>query len=211
MSAEPVETSSRRGRPKGDKRERTRARLIEAACELIREKGYEELTLADVADRAGMTTGAIYGNFRNRTDLLVAVGRVRGAPIRPKLRPGMSFREMMAAMAEAVIEALPQRREAMVGTLGFHAQALQHEDLRLRHMQDVAEIYRGSAAWLATMFPEDELPMPVDVLVRVVHAVTDGVVLHRILTPELIGDEVIYAAFDALARPGTGYLSRPEP
>ena len=190
---------SRRSRPKGDKRERTRARLIEAACELIRETGYEALTLAGVAERAGMTTGAIYGNFKNRTDLLIAVGRMKGAPVRPKLRPGMSFREMMRAMAEAVIEALPQRREAIVGTLGFHAQSMLHEDLRLSSMADVAEIYRQSAPWLAAMVPEAELPMPADTLVRVIHALTDGLVLHRILTPELIGNEVIYAAFDALA------------
>jgi hypothetical protein len=41
--------------------------------------------------------------------------------------------------------------------------------------------------------------MPVDVLGPVVHALIDGLVLRRILTPELVGDEVIYAAFDALA------------
>jgi AcrR family transcriptional regulator len=198
MSAE-LTVSSRRGVPKGDKRERTRSRLIEAACELIREEGYQQLTLAGVAERAGMTTGAIYGNFRNRTDLLAAVGRVRGAPIRPKTRPGMSFRELMRAMAEAVIEALPQRREAMVGTLGFHAETLQNDDLRRQSLAEIAELYRLSAAWLASMFPEAELPMPADALVRAIHALTDGLVLHRILTPELIGDDVIFAAFDALA------------
>ncbi len=44
-----------RGRPKGDKRERTRARLLEAARQLIREKGYDRTTMQDVAERAGMT------------------------------------------------------------------------------------------------------------------------------------------------------------
>ena len=200
MSTELSETRpSRRGVPKGDKRERTRAALIEAACAVIREQGYDALTLASVAERAGMTTGAIYGNFKNRTDLLIAVGRVRGAPIFPKTWPGMSFRELMRAMAEAVIAALPQRREAMVGTLGFHAQSLLHEDLRQSSMADVAEIYRQSAAWMAAMFPANALPMPADALVRVIHALIDGLVERRILTPELIADEVIYAAFDALA------------
>ena len=194
-------SGSRKGRPKGDKRERTRAKLIEAACALIRESGYDQLTLAAVAERAGMTTGAIYGNFKNRTDLLIAIGRVRGAPIIPETWPGMSLREMMRAMAEAVIKALPQRRESIVGALGFHAQSMMNEDLRRSSMADVAEIYRQSAAWMAAMVPAAELPMTPDALVRVIHALTDGLVLHRILTPELIGDEVIYAAFDALAGP----------
>ena len=39
---------SARRRPKGDKRARTRAGLIEAARSIIRERGYEALTLASV-------------------------------------------------------------------------------------------------------------------------------------------------------------------
>ena len=45
-----------------------------------------------------------------------------------------------------------------------------------------------------------ELPMPADDLVRVIHALIEGLVMQRILTPELCPDEVFYAAFAALAR-----------
>ena len=48
--------------------------------------------------------------------------------------------------------------------------------------------------------PESALPMPPESLVAITHAPTDGLLLHRFLTPELIGDEVIVAAFAALAR-----------
>ncbi|MEP7311604.1 MAG: helix-turn-helix domain-containing protein, partial [Pseudomonadota bacterium] len=61
--------ASPRGRPKGDKRQRTRSKLLAAARDLVRDKGYERTTLEDVASRAGMTSGAIYGNFRNRDAL----------------------------------------------------------------------------------------------------------------------------------------------
>ena len=190
---------TRRGRPKGEKRARTRAKLIDAAIALIRERGYEGTTLATVAERAGMTTGAIYGNFRNRTDLLMAVAEVSGAPIAPKVWPGMSFRQLMRCMADALIEALPQRRASMVGTLGFHIQTLTHEDLRQRSLAQTAEIYRRFSASTPQLIPADKLPMPIELLMPVVHALTDGLVLHRILMPELVGDDVIYAAFDALA------------
>jgi AcrR family transcriptional regulator len=63
------EAHSPRRQPKGDKRDRTRAKLLEAARSLIREKGYEHTTLEDIAEKAGMTTGAIYGNFKNRDEL----------------------------------------------------------------------------------------------------------------------------------------------
>ncbi|HEY5411944.1 MAG TPA: helix-turn-helix domain-containing protein [Caulobacteraceae bacterium] len=199
-SAAPLETSlPPRRRPKGDKRARTRAALVDAARQIIREQGYDTLTLANVAERAGMTTGAIYGNFRNRTDLLMAVAEMGGAPIVPKVWPGMSFRELMRAMADAVIESLPQRRAAMIGALGFHIQTLIHEDLRQRSLAETGELYRRFAANTLLLIPAEEMPMPVEVLMPVMHALIDGVVLHRILTPELIGDEVIHAAFDALA------------
>lgn len=193
------ETLPPRRRPKGDKRARTRAALIEAARAIIREQGYDALTLASVAERAGMTTGAIYGNFKNRTDLLMAIAQVSGAPIMARTWPGMSFRELMRETATALIEALPQRREAMVGTLGFHIQSLTHEDLGERSRAETKAIYNRIAAITPQLIPADKLPMPVEVLIPVMHALMDGLILHRILTPELIPDEVIYAAFEALA------------
>ena len=59
--AEEFEEGSRRRQPKGDKRERTRGKLLESARSLIREKGHENTTLEDIAERAGMTTGAFMG------------------------------------------------------------------------------------------------------------------------------------------------------
>jgi hypothetical protein len=41
--------------------------------------------------------------------------------------------------------------------------------------------------------------MPADQFVRVLHALTDGLLYLRFLTPELITDEVIRSAFVALA------------
>jgi len=88
-------TASPRSRPKGDKRERTRATLLEAARALIREKGYEHTTLEDIAERAGMTTGAIYGNFKNRNDLFLALGQAYWPPVKPKVKAGASFADVI--------------------------------------------------------------------------------------------------------------------
>src|SRR6201999_4066513 len=100
------EESSRRRQPKGDKRDRTRATLLEAARSLIREKGYENTTLEDIAERAGMTTGAIYGNFKNRGELFISLALTYWPPIKPQVKPGASFAAIMRAMAEATIAAI---------------------------------------------------------------------------------------------------------
>ena len=50
----------------------TRDRLLAAACEVFAEKGYDRAGVQEIARRAGFTTGAIYGRFRGKADLLLA-------------------------------------------------------------------------------------------------------------------------------------------
>ena len=193
-----AETPSPRGKPKGDKRERTRAALLEAARALVRERGYERTTLEEVARRAGMTTGAIYGNFKNRDELFIALGQKYWAPVVPHVAAGATFAEAMRALATATLAAVHDRAPAAVGRLTGIAYALTNSELRARVHEVTTSSYEVGAEWLRT-FDERELPMPADVLVRVLHALIEGLVLQRILTPELFPDEVFYEAFAALA------------
>lgn len=50
----------------------TRDRLIEAAGAVFAEKGYDGAGVQEIARRAGFTTGAIYGRFRGKAELLLA-------------------------------------------------------------------------------------------------------------------------------------------
>lgn len=50
----------------------TRERLVAAAIEVFREQGYEQARVQDIARAAGLTTGAIYANFRDKAELLLA-------------------------------------------------------------------------------------------------------------------------------------------
>jgi len=188
-----------RRQPKGNKRDRTRTALLEAARALVREKGFARTTLEEVAARAGMTTGAIYGNFRNREELFTALGEAYWPPIKPRVPPGATFAELMRAMAAAVIEALPDRSVVAVGRLTGIAYTLEQPALRQRVHDITSASYAAGAAWLETLSDGHDLPMPKEHLVRVIHALIEGLVLQRLLTPELFPDEVIYAAFRALA------------
>jgi AcrR family transcriptional regulator len=186
-----------RRKPKGDKRDRTRATLLEAARAVIREKGYERTTLEEVAQRAGLTTGAIYGNFKNRDELFISLGQTYWAPIKPRIAPGATFAEAMRALAEATLAAIPERTPVAVGRLTGLAYSLTHPELRARVNTITADSYEIGAEWLRG-FGQD-LPMPPEHLVRVIHALIEGLVLQRILTPDLCPDEVFFAAFAALA------------
>jgi AcrR family transcriptional regulator len=192
-----------RSGPKGDKRTRTRAKLLAAARELIREVGYERTTLREVARRAGMTSGAIYGNFRDREDLFIALADVYWPPIAPQIAPDATFEDVLRALATALIEAIPERRLVVAGRLTGIAYALKQEAMRARVRKITALSYDAGAAWLRTVTDPRELPMPADTLVRVLHALIEGLTFQRLLTPELFPDDVIYAAFAAFASGGT--------
>jgi AcrR family transcriptional regulator len=194
-----LEINSELSRTKGDKRVRTRAKLLDAARKLIREKGYERTTLEEIAERAGMTTGAIYGNFKNRDDLFIALGQTYWAPIKPKVNPGASLVDVMRAMADATIAAIPDRKAAAVARLTGLAYTLANEEMRAQVAKITADGYAFGEQWLCTVAKKEELPMPPGQFVRVLHAMIEGLVLQRLLTPELIPDKVIRAAFTALA------------
>jgi AcrR family transcriptional regulator len=49
----------------------TRDVLVELAAEVFASEGYASASVRDLSRRAGVTSGAIYGNFRGKADLLV--------------------------------------------------------------------------------------------------------------------------------------------
>ncbi|MDY9921684.1 MAG: TetR family transcriptional regulator [Synergistota bacterium] len=49
---------------------KTRGLLLEAALDVFSEKSFSEVTLSEIAERVGMTKGALYWHFKNKSDLL---------------------------------------------------------------------------------------------------------------------------------------------
>jgi AcrR family transcriptional regulator len=173
--------------------------LIAAAVEVVGDKGFERTTLEEVARRAGMTRGAIYGNFNDKEELFLAVAETRWEPIAPPLKEGAGLREQMRILGKAVAAAAEERKAGAVGALSFQLYALTHEEMRSRLVRANAEIYRWADEELKKFVPPGELPVPPAQFVRVVHALTEGLLALRFLTPELITEEIIVAAFEALA------------
>ncbi|MFN3512753.1 MAG: TetR family transcriptional regulator [Phenylobacterium sp.] len=66
-------------------KQQTRAKVLAAARRLFSEEGYEGATIRDIAAAAGMSTGAVFANFTDKSDL---------------------FREIMVADMEALVEAM---------------------------------------------------------------------------------------------------------
>lgn len=59
--------------PENARSRRTRAAVLDAAHALIAERGFAATTMADVAERAGVTRRAVYLHFATKADLLAAL------------------------------------------------------------------------------------------------------------------------------------------
>ena len=111
------------GRAGGGKRGRTREKLISAAAAIIGEKGYDRASLEEIAARAGMTRGAVYGNFKNKEELFLALIASRWKPIVPPLKPGASLKEQLHILGETVAKEAQARRSQAAAATAFQLYA----------------------------------------------------------------------------------------
>jgi AcrR family transcriptional regulator len=89
----------------------TRDRLVAAAIEVFAEQGYEGARLQDIARAAGLTTGAVYANYRGKAELLFdAIGARAGAELDGLLQGTASIGAR--AVLERLGDRLPESRAA---------------------------------------------------------------------------------------------------
>lgn len=61
--------------------EETRTNILNAALDIIYDKGYARSTFVDIAKRINLTKGAVYWHFKNKPDLFLALGQEMEAKI----------------------------------------------------------------------------------------------------------------------------------
>jgi hypothetical protein len=118
----------------------------------------------------------------------------------PPLLPQMTFQEYMRALGKTVAAATPERKAQGVGALSFMLYAWTRQQMRSRVRQLNRDWYAAGPERLRNSFQACDLPMSAEHLVPVIHAFTDGLTFLRLLTPELITDDVIKDAFDTFAK-----------
>jgi AcrR family transcriptional regulator len=79
-------------------------RILDAALAILAESGPDALTIRQVAARAGLTTGAIYGRYENTDELLIGLWERR---IRDVIRDG-AFRAVRLAQSRLPFHGIPQ-------------------------------------------------------------------------------------------------------
>src|SRR6266851_1649705 len=63
----------RRRMTRAESQAETRAELLAAAGRVFKRYGYERASIAEIADEAGYSHGAVYSNFEGKEDLFLAL------------------------------------------------------------------------------------------------------------------------------------------
>ena len=128
------------------RKEAQRARLLDAALELVRAEGFSGLRVADVAAAAGVATGTVYRYFANRGELCAEVFRQasqREVNVLSEVVAGPGApRERLAAAARVFCERAQAGRRVAYALLAEPVSpAVERE--RLVYRRAYAELFEG--------------------------------------------------------------------
>ena len=160
-------------------------RLLAAAADLFAEKGYEQAGVAEIARRAGVTTGAIYSRYTGKADLLQdAVKNHAPTEITRLLRAednDQSPKDILADMGEHLFhESTGIFIEALVAARRDPDLAIVLHQLATQEGEQVKKILEAAKTSGSIDQDLDNLA-----LVRLAHAIGYGMNVTRLLGLEL--------------------------
>lgn len=166
----------------------TRARVIDAAVACIAEEGFHAANLARIADRAGVTTGAIQHQFGEKAALLAAAvergfERMADAVARVPAR-SLALEERVAAFVRGLWDGYDadHTRAGFEILLALRGDAA-FRDRTLGFLAGLRE--RLDRLWMGTFWDAD-IPRARHVEAqRLIFTTLNGLALERILLPEM--------------------------
>lgn len=93
----------------------TKLKLMQTATELIWESNYDNVGIADICKKAGVTKGAFYHHFTSKADLFSSACAYEWEQMRPMMDEGLSPRYTALQQVENVIELTLRKQQRKLG------------------------------------------------------------------------------------------------
>lgn len=195
--AEADATPAPRRSRREERKQETRAELIEAAATVFAHRGFHGASLDQIAQVAGYSTGALYWHFKGKDDLFLAVYEAQTAA---RVRDIEKFGErtegdlprQARAYADQFMARLRGDPEFLVLTLEFLVHAWRNPPLREAFSHRVAwgRLLAGRMLQEETQRLGYELPMPAEDLATVLRELGVGLGLAKLADPDAIPDRL---------------------
>lgn len=185
--------------PRNARGRRTRAALLAAMRELLEEQGFEAVTMAAVAERAGVTRRAVYLHFATRTELVTAlydyVGETDG--LAHSLKPVYDAPDPVAALAAWAKHLADYHRKVLAVDRAVERVWREDEDAAL-HRKRVVGAQLGICRLITTQLHEASLlaePWTVDTATDMLWAqissdLIEGLLVDRHWSVQQLGDHL---------------------
>jgi AcrR family transcriptional regulator len=186
------------------KRPSAREALLDAAVAEFTSKGYERATVAGIAARAGVTTGAVYTHFRSKLELLleaVGLNTVEAFTRRSFAIAGKPPAEVAPALARGLVAAPAGRRDLLlIDAIVFARRDPKVADAYRRVIRAHVEAFERSAR-AGVESGRIDPALPLDELARLVLALGFGVIALRALDETPPGDASVARLVEQLLQP----------
>lgn len=117
----PETRNEQREKPSTPKAEETRQRILEGALRLFRKRGFDQTTMRDIAQEAGVATGAAYYYFRSKEEMVMAFYLLTAEEARSILPSAIAstkdLRKRVHAIIDLTFEQFKDHRSLLGGLL----------------------------------------------------------------------------------------------
>jgi AcrR family transcriptional regulator len=187
-----------------ERKQQTRAAIIDAAARLFAKHGIEATSLDRIAGTLGLTKGAVYSTFASKEELIDAVGQSRTLLIDPGplFRTDMTLRQGLGVLAKEFLAMRPKMtREILFLELELFLYGERHASWGRRELRIAREGRREAAAQLEAAAAErgEELPMPAEDFFVALEALLMGIAREQFRDPGSISDASIEQVIVGLA------------
>jgi AcrR family transcriptional regulator len=210
------EAGSAAPRPsRAEAKARTRARLLDAATQVVAQKGFTEASLKEIAEAAGFTIGAVYSNFASKDELFAELLAERSNPQHVEAaailaQPDASADDVHAALDRLLADAADQESDLGPLQAEIWLYAVRRPELRQRLADQFRDRREALTESMASRAPGDEAaPADLSDLATILMALYQGFVQLRRADPSLVPDGLYGTAASwlfggILSAPGDG-------
>lgn len=184
-----------------EKRAETRVQILDAAEAIFPRRGYHEASVEEIADQAGLSTGAVYSNFEGKADLCLALYERHVArhvrELEEAVARGATAQAQIEGASRHLLDFMRRDAEWLLLDMEFLAYAARHPEVRKRYAE-IHGVMRESVVGLLEQATESfdlSLPAAPQELAVIMNALSMGFVFEKLADPERVPDDALETAF----------------
>src|SRR3954447_13329430 len=185
-----------------------RARLLEAAEQLLAQRGYHATSVDQVVREAGLTKGAFYWNFDSKEELFLGLLEdrfdTRARSVMAMVARASAEETTSKRVGRAIATLIAEHRHVVLLMNEFWALAVRDDGVRERWVERQRGLRRDLAKALEARHETTGVPLTVDShkLAAAIRAMADGLAMDWVAEPETINPgllaEILELLYDGL-------------